>query len=259
MQTENTGNEIQKIIEIAWRRKWVILVPLVIIFTLVSLYGLYLPNQYRSSSSIFIEPQRVPTDYVRSTVTTDIEDRMRSITQQLTSRTKLLKVVKQLDLYPGMLAEGVPSEVLVARMRNDLNIEVPNRRDGNFFMVYYVHGDPTKAMLAVSNLVSLFIEESLQVRESQAEGTTLFIEEKHLSKRMYGESAVRAMSAASREANSSKSIPVQKKPSRPWRMTRRMASSFWSSSRCSYSWFKVASSRAFRRSGRLRVSVARSR
>jgi polysaccharide chain length determinant protein (PEP-CTERM system associated) len=177
MQSENTGNEIQKIIEIAWRRKWIILVPFAIIFTLVSMYGLYLPNQYRSSSSIFIEPQRVPTDYVRSTVTTDIEDRMRSITQQLSSRTKLLKVVKQLDLYPEMLAEGVPSEVLVARMRKDLAIEVPNSRDANFFMVHYVHGDPTKAMLAVSNVVSLFIEESLQVREDQATGTTLFIEE----------------------------------------------------------------------------------
>jgi len=177
MQAENTGNEIQKIIEIGWRRKWVILIPFVLIFTLVSLYGLYLPNQYRSSSSIFIEPQGIPSEYVRSTVTTDIGDRMRSITQQLTSRTKLLKVIKQLGLYPEMLAEGVPSEVLVAKMRKDLSIEVPNRRDANFFMVHYVHGDPTKAMLAVSNVVSLFIEESLQVRESQAEGTTLFIEE----------------------------------------------------------------------------------
>ncbi|MDF1536359.1 MAG: GNVR domain-containing protein [bacterium] len=177
MQTENTGNEIQKMIEIGWRRKWVILVPFIVISVAVTMYGLYLPNQFRSSSSIFIEPQRVPSDYVRSTVTTDIEDRMRSITQQLTSRTKLLKVIKQLDLYPGMMAEGLPSEMLVTRMRKDLTIEVPDRRDGNFFMVHYIHSDPTRAMLAVSSVVALFIEESLQIRELQAEGTTLFIEE----------------------------------------------------------------------------------
>jgi succinoglycan biosynthesis transport protein ExoP len=65
----------------------------------------------------------------------------------------------------------------LARMRKDLTVEVPDRRDANFFIVHYVHGDPTKAMLAVSNVVSLFIEESLQVREDQATGTTLFIEE----------------------------------------------------------------------------------
>ena len=82
-----TGGEIQKIIEIGWRRKWVIILPFMTIFVLVSLWALHKPNLYRSTSSIFIEPQKVPSDYVRSTVTTDIEGRLRSISQQMTSRT----------------------------------------------------------------------------------------------------------------------------------------------------------------------------
>ena len=172
-----TGGEIQKFIEIGWRRKWVILVPFAFIFTAVSLWTLYQANLYRSSSSIFIEPQRVPTDYVRSTVTTDIEGRMRSISQQITSRTKLITVIRRLDLYPEAVKKGVPAEVLVSNMRRNLSVESPNRRDANFFIVHFIHKDPTKAMLAVSSLVSLFVEESLQVRELQAEGTTDFIEE----------------------------------------------------------------------------------
>jgi len=177
MAHEETGGEILKLFEIGWRRKWVILVPFLVIFLLVTVWALYQPNLYRSTSSIFIEPQKVPSEYVRSTVTTDIEGRMRSISQQLTSRTKLLKVIEKLDLYPEKVKKGAPPEVLVATMREDLTVENPNSRDGNFFMVHYIHKDPTKAMLAVSNLVSMFIQESLQVREQQAEGTTEFIED----------------------------------------------------------------------------------
>lgn len=177
MTHEETGSEMQRLFEIGWRRKWAILIPFVSVFVIVNLWALYQPNQYRSSSSIFIEPQKVPSEYVRSTVTTDIEGRMRSISQQLTSRTKLLKIIEMLDLYPEDVKKGEPAEMLVSKMRKKLSVESPNRRDTNFFVIHFIHKDPTKAMLAVSNLVSLFIEESLQVRELQAEDTTEFIEE----------------------------------------------------------------------------------
>ena len=178
MNTEQqTGGELRNILDLVWRRKWVILVPFVVIATAVTLYGLYIPSLYRSTTSIFIEPAKVPTDYVKSTVTTDLEGRLRTITQQLTSRTKLLKVIKELNLYPVDNGTDVPDEVLVARMRKNLDIEVPNRREANFFQVHFLHKDPTKAMLGVSRLMALFIEQSIRGREEQAVGTTQFIED----------------------------------------------------------------------------------
>jgi len=174
---EEKTNELEWIIELGWRRKWVILGTFVAIFTLVLMWALYLPNIYRSSVSIFIEPQGVPLDYVRPTVTSDIENRLRSINQQITSRTKLLNVIKKLDLYPEAVEKGAPDEVLVAMMREDLSIEAPDRRGDNFYIIHFNHEDPQKAMLAVSDLVSLFIQESLRVRERQATGTTAFIED----------------------------------------------------------------------------------
>jgi len=176
MRTEETGSEIQHLLEIALRRKWAILVPFLAIFFVVAFFGLYLPNLYRSTATILIEPQKIPTEYVRSTITTDPGDRLRTITQQMGSRTRLLKVIEELDLYPKMVDRKVPSEVMVTRMRKDLDVEV-QRGSGDSFQVSYVHPEPKKAMLAVSRLVSLFIEDSLRIREEQAQGTTIFIEE----------------------------------------------------------------------------------
>ncbi len=179
MNTEHTAatNELGNLLDTLWRRKWFIIVPFLIISPMVALYGLYLPNLYRSSVSIYVEPQKIPQDYVRSTVTTDMGSRIRTIKQQLTSRTKLLRVINDLNLYAEDPQKQTLNEVLVSRMRANLEIEVTNKRDLNFFMVHYTHADPTKAMLGVSRLVSLFIEESLQIREDQAVGTTRFLEE----------------------------------------------------------------------------------
>jgi len=171
------NNELRNILDLVFRRRLVIFVPFILIFSLVSFIGLYLPNLYRSSTSIFIEPQEVPKDYVRSTVTTEIEGRIRTITQQLTNRTKLLQVISELDLYPEEVRKKTPNEALVKNMRKHLEVEIPTTSEQNFFIVYYLHEDPSKAMLGVSSLVALFIKESLLIREEQAIGTTRFIEE----------------------------------------------------------------------------------
>jgi succinoglycan biosynthesis transport protein ExoP len=76
MPPEESTNELQRIFEIAWRRKWIILIPFVSIFLLVTLWALYQPNLFRSSSSMFVEAQEVPSDYVRSTLTRFIYNRM---------------------------------------------------------------------------------------------------------------------------------------------------------------------------------------
>jgi len=185
MTNEKTEhNELKRIIEMVWRRKLIILLSVVVIFSMVSVWALSQPNLYLSTSSIFIESQEAPDGYVRTTVTAGIEGRMRTITQQLNSRTKLTKVINEFDLYPDAKARGVPVETLVVKMRKALIIETPVRREQNFFQVSYMHPDPMKAMRAVSRLVSLFIEESLDLREQQAEGTTSFIEEELASLKM---------------------------------------------------------------------------
>jgi polysaccharide chain length determinant protein (PEP-CTERM system associated) len=170
-------NDLQSLLDFLLRKKLVILCIAVPVALGAALAGLLLPNSYQSGISIFIEPQKVPQEYVRSTVTSDIESRIRTISQQLTSRTRLLRVMEEVDLYPEAMKAGVSRDLLVARMAKDIAIELPTRKgDDNYFRVTFIHADRRKAQAAVSRLVTLFINESLTVREQQAAGTTQFIE-----------------------------------------------------------------------------------
>ena len=158
---------------IVWRRKWLIVLPALVILTASTVYIRRLPDLYRSETLILVVPQRVPESYVRSTITARIEDRLNSITQQILSRTRLEQIVMDFNLYAKERADKELMEDIVERMRTrDIAINVVK---GDAFQVAYSSNDPRVAMRVTERLASLFIDESLRDREVLAEGTTQFL------------------------------------------------------------------------------------
>src|SRR5687768_2876401 len=88
-------------LEILWRRKWLLVVPTVIAAAAAFMYARSLPDRYRAETKVLIVPQRVPQNYVRPTVTLDLEERLATIREQILSRTVLERVINDLNLYPA--------------------------------------------------------------------------------------------------------------------------------------------------------------
>ena len=164
---------VDALLEVARRRKWLIILPAIIIAIVASAVIYYLPNRYRSETLILVVPQRVPESYVKSTVTARIEDRLQSISQQILSRTKLEQVVSDFGLYKDERDDGELMEDIVERMRTrDIQIGVVK---GDAFRVAFAADDPRVAMRVTERLGSLFIDESLRDREVLAQGTSEFL------------------------------------------------------------------------------------
>ena len=70
----------------------------------------------------------MPKDYVVSNVNDDLQDRVQNITEQILSRTRLLHIIDQLNLYGGSTSRLTPDEK-VARMRTDIVIELVHDTD----------------------------------------------------------------------------------------------------------------------------------
>jgi uncharacterized protein involved in exopolysaccharide biosynthesis len=98
------------------RRRWLILLPFVSVLAGAGYYANSLPNRFRSETLILVVPQRIPESYVRSTVTTRIEDRLRSINEQILSRSKLEPIIREFGLFVDERRKA-PMEDVVARMR----------------------------------------------------------------------------------------------------------------------------------------------
>ena len=198
---------LQDHVEIFWRRKWWLGIPLVLGLVAGYIACFFIPSSYQSSTLILVEPQKVPTSYVTPTVPGTVDDRLRTISQQIMSRTNLSKIIKEYSLYKredvasakrndllgrvqnnvkqilvqyGLSREEmstplnqdeVPEEI-IDRMRKDIALKVIGKEA---FSVTYNGQNPNTVMRVTNTLALLFIEENLKTRERQAEGTSEFL------------------------------------------------------------------------------------
>ena len=105
-------------------------------------------------------------------MTTRIEDRLQTITQQILSRTRLERIIQDFNLYPELRKTAIMEDV-VERMRGSIAVQVVK---GDAFRVSFTSDDARTAMRVTERLASLFIEENLRDREVLAEGTNQFLE-----------------------------------------------------------------------------------
>ncbi len=170
--------DIQTYIGMALRRKWYIIIPLVV--CIVGSFAVYkqMPKIYKASTLILVQPQTVPENYVRSTITDSVVSRLNTISQEILSRTRLENVINEFNLYAD-IRNKVPMEEIVEMMRRTIGVKVESRsqdeRTQNSFSISYEGKEPRTVMMVTNKLASLFIEENLRVRESQAERTSDFL------------------------------------------------------------------------------------
>jgi polysaccharide chain length determinant protein (PEP-CTERM system associated) len=173
-------------LEIVRRRKWSLALPALIIFLLAGIVALALPSIYQSQSTILIQEQEIPEDFVTATVTGFAEQRIQQINQRIMSFSRLLEIIQRFELYPE-LKDRWTTEEIVAKMRKDtvlepVSAEIVDTRTGRptaatiAFTLSYAGKNPKKVQQVANTLTSLFLEENLQVREKQAQETSAFLE-----------------------------------------------------------------------------------
>ncbi len=164
---------------IAVRRRWWILLPLFLVWAAVWGASWFLPVTYQSESLILIEEQKVPDQYVVANVTSGLQQRLQSLTEQILSRTRLQATIDRLHLYTGPEG-GLNSGDAVEQMRNDIKIELVSAPDhpGEYtaFKMRYSAGSPELAQKVNGELSSIFIAENVNAQRQLSENTTAFLD-----------------------------------------------------------------------------------
>jgi polysaccharide chain length determinant protein (PEP-CTERM system associated) len=165
-------------VEIAWRRRWFILAPFVLIMAGTFTVTQLLPDLYRSSALLLIVPQRIPENLVRSTVTTRLDERLSAISQEILSRTRLENIVQEFDLYPNERRRMIMEDVIEKMRSKDIIFSPPRSRGGDSgsFTISFEYTNPRTAMLVTERLASLFIRENIENRAVLADQTDQFLQ-----------------------------------------------------------------------------------
>ncbi len=158
-----------------------------LIFTPIFLTALMIaflyPAIYRSQVGIVVEEQQIPENYVRSTITSYVEERIEMITQQVMSRSKLLDIIDKHDLYIEMRKKGAKESELVSLMRKNIDLETMTANVGKRnevtigFTLSYSGRNPEKLQSVANELAYLYLEEEHRTKEQQASVTTDFLKQ----------------------------------------------------------------------------------
>ena len=161
-----------------------------------------LPKIYEASTLILVMPQRVPSNFVQSIVTTDIDSRINTISQQILSRSNLKKVMEEFDLFSDPKYSDMFLEDKYADLRERINVEVnraDRRKEADAFSISFKGPEPKTVMAVTNRLAGSFIDENLKVREAQAMGTSDFLAAELITKRKRLEEVEQKLREADRQ------------------------------------------------------------
>lgn len=172
------------IIDLGIRRRWLILIPLFFALVIGLYFAFTLPRIYEARTLILIEPQRVPQNYVQSIVSAEASDRINTLSQQIMSRTNLEKIIANFNLFSDPKQAGMYDEDKIKSLTERIDVRVTrDRRGADAFSISFKGQDPQKVMQVTNALANSFIDENLKVRESQAIGTSDFLDSELLAMR----------------------------------------------------------------------------
>lgn len=166
-----------------WRvllhRKWIAVGVFLVVSAGTFIYSYRLPDIYTSSTVIMVDPQKVPENYVKPTITGDVRNRLGTLSQQILSATRLQKIIDTLKLYSEE-KKALAREDVINKMRADISLNAKHDfgggQDLQAFQITYRGRDPRVVAQVANELASVFIDENLKAREQQAAGTTEFLQ-----------------------------------------------------------------------------------
>ncbi len=161
------------------RRKVMIATTTLAIALAVSVVAHRIPNEYQASTTIMVDPGKVPESYVKSTATIDANQRLAILQQQILSDTRLGQIAEELGLYRNLKATKTHDNI-TSMMRRKITVDVtmtaPPAKALKSFNVTFTAPTAVLAARVSNRLASLFIEENMKVREQQVMGTANFFD-----------------------------------------------------------------------------------
>jgi protein tyrosine kinase modulator len=156
-------------------RGWIFL-GTVLFFLGAATFILLLPDHYKATTTILVDPQKVPEKYVSPTVNSDPGQRLSTISQQVLSTTRLQQIIDDMQLYPELRGQ-VPREELIEIMRKDITITVKQGSSAGLsaFTIEYEGRHRDDVAKVANQLAASFIDWNNKAREQQAQDTSDFL------------------------------------------------------------------------------------
>ena len=185
-ELEPEGLSLPEYVGIARRRRRPMLIAFAAGLLTAILLALLWPATYRSTATILIEQQELPSDLVRSTVTSFADERVQTISQRVMTTETQLGIFRRYDLYQKERSRETRDQI-IKQMRDDIGVkmisaDVVDPRSGAptkatiAFTVSFADPSPDEAAKVANELTTLFLNDNVETRTQLADGAATFLQ-----------------------------------------------------------------------------------
>ena len=173
-------NHIPKIL---WHRRYWVIGSFVSLTTIATVAAFALPTLYRSTASLLVQSQELPTELVQAPASGAIEQRIARIREQVLSRGDLIRLIEQFNLYPderqskpmSKIVEKMRDATIVGAQENDLGTEA--NKDTIALDISFDYRDPSQAQAVMQSYVDSFLTQDTEDVSEQARLSVRFLED----------------------------------------------------------------------------------
>ena len=170
---------------ILWERRYYVLACLVV-FALAGVIAAFaLPTTYRSTATLLVQAQDLPTSVVDSPTTGAVEQRIARIREQVLSRGDLIQLIEQNDLYADERRSKPLSKIIdkmrratrVGALSSDIGQQSGTQNNTIAIAMSFDYPDRAKAQAVLQSFVNKFLSMDSQDVEDQASLTVRFLQD----------------------------------------------------------------------------------
>jgi succinoglycan biosynthesis transport protein ExoP len=170
---------------ILWQRRYIVLACILAMLLVGVVAAFALPRTYRSTATLLVQSQDIPTTIVDAPVSGGVEQRIARIRQQVLSRGDLIQLIEQNDLYPderrnqplSKIIETMRHSTSVGALSSDIGQQSGTQNTTIAIAMSFDYPDPAKAQAVLQSYVSKFLSMDSQDVEDQASLTVRFLQD----------------------------------------------------------------------------------
>ncbi len=170
---------------ILWERRYYVLACILAMLLAGTIAAFVLPRTYRSTATLLVQSQDLPTSIVDLPTTGAVEQRIARIREQVLSRGDLIQLIEQNDLYTderrskplSKIIEEMRHATIVAALPSDIGQQSGTQNSTIAIAMSYDYPDPVKAQAVLQSFVSKFLSMDSADVEDQATLTVRFLQD----------------------------------------------------------------------------------
>src|SRR3954453_23896110 len=170
---------------ILWQRRFYVLGCFLALLIAATIAAFALPRTYRSTATLLVQSQDLPTTVVDSPTTGAVEQRIARIREQVLSRGDLIQLIEQEDLYASERRSQPLSKIIekmrhatsVSALSSDIGQQSGTQNNTVAIAMTFDYPDPAKAQAVLQSFVTKFLSMDSEDVENQASLTVRFLQD----------------------------------------------------------------------------------